>query len=151
MLDKHLRRWCATEVQILIGKIEDGFDDVRGNPVWLKLTADLQNMTWVERYCVRRTLVRAHRTHARKKFLAAIIKQQLDPQKKDDFEDAVRSGLMAGVNQQFNAQYQQGKAAAGVVGAMQQNQLAALQQNHLMAMNQAASQYASQYNQGVLK
>lgn len=80
MIDKLLRRFCATEVQILIKKVETDYADMRSNSIWMTLVEDRVQMTLIERACMGRALNRARKNYKRNVFLAAIMKQQLNPQ-----------------------------------------------------------------------
>ncbi len=80
---KSLHRFCAPEIRILIGKIEEDYDSMYDNSVWYHLLKNQTHMTRVERFCVNRAVKAARENHGRNKYLAAILSQQLNPRDYD--------------------------------------------------------------------
>lgn len=107
---KFLHRFCATEIRILIGKIEEDYDSMYDNSVWHHLLKNQTHMTRVEKFCVNRAVKKARKNHGRNKYLAAIISQQLNPR---DY-DLAAEGYVADTARYMTAtqQYLQSQTAA---------------------------------------
>ena len=80
---KRLHQFCAPEIRILLGKIEEDYDGMYDNSVWYHLLKNQTHMTRVERFCVNRAVKTARKNHGRNKYLAAIISQQMNPKTHD--------------------------------------------------------------------
>ncbi len=114
---KFLHRFCATEIRILLKKIEEDYDSMRDNSVWYHLLQNQRHMTRVEKFCVNRAGKKARKIHERNKYLAAIISQRLNPK---DY-DLAAEGYIADTARYMTAtqQYLQSKTAAQQAQAMQ--------------------------------
>ncbi len=103
---KFLHRFCATEIRILLKKIEEDYDSMRDNSVWYHLLQNQRHMTRIEKFCVNRAGKKARKTHERNKYLAAIISQQLNPKDYDlavdGFVDTAKYNLTATQQQLYN-------------------------------------------------
>lgn len=88
MIDKHLRRFCAQEIQIMIAKMEEDYGEfTKYHSAWGRLLEAQTYMTKLERFCVRKAKHRAARGYERQQYLAAILKQQLNPMTREELED----------------------------------------------------------------
>lgn len=88
MIDKYLRKLCAQEIQILIAKMEDDYGAFSAyHSPWMRLLEAKRYMTKIERYCVNKAHARAANGHERQQYLAAILKNQLNPMTREEMED----------------------------------------------------------------
>ena len=89
MIDKYLRKLCAQEVQIMIAKMEEDYNEfTKYGSGWGRLLEATRYLTRVEKYCVGKAKYRAARDHERKQYLGAILKQQLNPMTREELEDS---------------------------------------------------------------
>lgn len=89
MIDKYLRKLCAQEVQIMIAKMEEDYNEfTKYGSGWGRLLEATRYLTRVEKYCVGKAKYRAARDHERKQYLGAILKQQLNPMTREEMEDS---------------------------------------------------------------
>ena len=89
MIDKLLRRFCAQEVRIMIAKMEEDYREfTKYQSAWGRLAESTRYLTRVEKYCVEKTKRRATRGYERQQYLAAILKQQLNPMTREELEDS---------------------------------------------------------------
>lgn len=134
MIDKYLRRFCAQEVQILIAKLEEDYGEFVGyHSTWMRLLEQQRYLTGLEKFCVNKAKRRASRGHERQQYLAAILRQQLNPVTVEQMED---SGLISKA-------YQQRQMAA--------YQQAMMKSNMANQMMNAAAQQPNPYQQGLYK
>jgi len=116
---KRLHRFCAPEIRILLGKIEEDYDGIYDNSVWYHLLKNQTHMTRVEKFCVNRAVKAAQKNHGRNKYLAAILSQQLNPKTHDTTaEDFNKYG------QAMQGLYNQIAAAQGQIRPEQMAQVA---------------------------
>lgn len=101
MIDKFLRKLCAQEVQIMIAKMEEDYNEfTKYGSGWGRLLEATCYLTRVEKYCVEKAKYRAARGYERNQYLGAILKQQLNPMTREEMED---TGIAQGIT--TKAQY----------------------------------------------
>ena len=116
--EKFYRRFCAPEVRMLLGhmeeKFEDFVDDYQGRKMWVRLL-EAKDYSKIERKTIKMVYERLRREHARQELLGKIIAQKLNPEmakNSDDFMDANRYAAALAQHRQYanqlaGQQYQQ--------------------------------------------
>jgi hypothetical protein len=110
--EKLYRRFCAPEVRMLLGhmeeKFEDFVDDYQGRKMWVRLL-EAKDYSKIERKTIKMVYERLRREHARQELLGKIIAQKLNPEvakNSDDFMDANRYATAINQHRQAVAAHQ---------------------------------------------
>jgi hypothetical protein len=95
MIEKLLLKRCSTEVQLMLTRMKERPEDFDYGTGWKKLVeiADNQNSPYtnVERKLIRKYWKECQVNRDRKKLLAQIMQQTINPTTREDIEDGVIS------------------------------------------------------------
>ena len=95
LIDKFLIKRCSTEVQVMLTRMKERPEDFDYGSAWKKLVeiADNQNSPYtnVERKLIRKYWKECQVNRDRKKLLAQIMQQTINPTSREDIEDGVIS------------------------------------------------------------
>jgi hypothetical protein len=95
LIDKFLIKRCSTEVQVMLTRMKERPEDFDYGSAWKKLVeiADNQNSPYtnVERKLIRKYWKECQVNRDRKKLLAQIMQQTINPTTREDIEDEVIS------------------------------------------------------------
>ena len=133
LIDKFLIKRCSTEVQVMLTRMKERPEDFDYGTGWKKLVEVADNerspYTKVERKLIRKYWKECQMQRDRKKLLAQIMQQTINPTTREDIEDGVIS-----------------KAYSQNLAASMQNTKQALQSGILTGFNDPRALYG-QYGQ----
>ena len=95
MIEKFLIRFCASEVRIMITRLNERPDDFTYGTRWRDIAMSKDGFTWVERKVLAKEWAKFKKNQKRRELLGLITKEVLDPTPKDQWGLGSHSNFQA--------------------------------------------------------